>query len=130
MTTQKPDSKGCDSNCILRIGTEARRTTGIPPKSKIDVKHVILVLSGKGGVGKSTVSVNLAYALANHGRKVGLLDLDIHGPSIPKMLGIEDQKPAVLDKTIEPVISPGTLRSCPWRFCFPTQTHRSSGVGR
>ncbi|MCX6689372.1 MAG: P-loop NTPase, partial [Methanoregula sp.] len=82
---------------------------GLPPKSKIDVKHVILVLSGKGGVGKSTVSVNLATALSAHGRMVGLLDLDIHGPNIPKMLGIEDQRPAVLAKTLEPVHVTGTL---------------------
>ena len=54
------------------------------------------MLSGKGGVGKSTVSVNLAFALANHGKNVGLLDLDFHGPNIPKMLGIEKQRPALL----------------------------------
>ena len=73
------------------------------------MKHVILVLSGKGGVGKSTVAVNLAFALSNHGRNTGLLDLDFHGPSIPKMLGIEDQRPAVLDKALEPVHVTGTL---------------------
>ncbi len=82
---------------------------GLPPRSKIDVKHVILVLSGKGGVGKSTVSVNLASALSAHGRTVGLLDLDFHGPNIPKMLGIEGQKPVVLAKHIEPVHVTGTL---------------------
>jgi ATP-binding protein involved in chromosome partitioning len=81
----------------------------LPAKSGIDVKHVILVLSGKGGVGKSTVAVNLAYSLAGHGRKVGLLDLDIHGPSIPKMLGIEEEKPAVIGKLIEPVHVTGNL---------------------
>ena len=52
------------------------------------IKHKICVLSGKGGVGKSTVAVNLATALADAGKKVGLLDVDIHGPSIPTMLGI------------------------------------------
>jgi Mrp family chromosome partitioning ATPase len=52
------------------------------------VKHKICVLSGKGGVGKSTVAVNLAAALADAGNKVGLLDVDIHGPSIPTMLGL------------------------------------------
>ena len=51
------------------------------------VKHKIVVMSGKGGVGKSTVAVNLAVALARRGRKVGLLDADIHGPSVPKLLG-------------------------------------------
>ncbi len=81
----------------------------LPSKSKIDVKHVILVLSGKGGVGKSTVAVNLASSLASHGRKVGLLDLDIHGPSIPKMLGIEEAKPAVIGNRMEPIPVSGNL---------------------
>ena len=53
------------------------------------IKHKIIVISGKGGVGKSTMSVNLAYGLAFSGKKVGILDIDIHGPSIAKMLGIE-----------------------------------------
>lgn len=56
------------------------------------VKHKILIASGKGGVGKSTVSVNLAKALKITGYSVGLLDADITGPNIPKLLGIEDQK--------------------------------------
>jgi Mrp family chromosome partitioning ATPase len=52
------------------------------------IEHKILVLSGKGGVGKSTVAVNLAFSLANAGKRVGLLDIDIHGPSIPRLLGL------------------------------------------
>lgn len=92
---------------------------GLPPKVKIDVKHVIIVLSGKGGVGKSTVSTNLASALAAHGRQVGLLDLDIHGPNIPKMLGIEDQRPAVLEKTMEPVHVSGSLSVMSIAFLLP-----------
>eukprot|EP00891_Asterochloris_glomerata_P007046 jgi/Astpho2/7046/fgenesh1_pm.00107_%23_27_t len=56
------------------------------------IKHKILVLSGKGGVGKSTFSAQLAFALASHGRQVGLLDIDICGPSIPKMLGLEGEE--------------------------------------
>jgi ATP-binding protein involved in chromosome partitioning len=120
MTTKKPDTKECDSNCGSCASAQKHSApAGLPPKSKIDVRHVILVLSGKGGVGKSTVSVNLAYALANHGRKVGLLDLDIHGPSIPKMLGIEDQKPAVLDKSIEPVHVTGNLAVMSMAFLLP-----------
>src|SRR4030042_597447 len=59
-------------------------------KSKLsNIKHRIMVMSGKGGVGKSTVSTNLAVALSLDGFNVGLLDADIHGPNIPKMLGIE-----------------------------------------
>jgi Mrp family chromosome partitioning ATPase len=53
------------------------------------IRRKLVVLSGKGGVGKSTVAANLALALAKHGHKVGLLDVDVHGPSIPKLLGLE-----------------------------------------
>jgi ATP-binding protein involved in chromosome partitioning len=56
------------------------------------IKHKIIVLSGKGGVGKSTVAVNLATALTLSGKRVGLLDVDFHGPSIPTMLGLEREK--------------------------------------
>ncbi len=57
------------------------------------IRHKIVVLSGKGGVGKSTVAVNIATALMMAGKRVGLLDVDIHGPSIPTMLGLEGRKP-------------------------------------
>jgi ATP-binding protein involved in chromosome partitioning len=114
----------CDENYSSCSSGQPQNTPqsapkGLPPKAKIDVKHVILVLSGKGGVGKSTVSVNLAFALANHGKKVGLLDLDFHGPNIPKMLGIEDQRPAVLAHTIEPVHVTGNLAVMSMAFLLP-----------
>jgi ATP-binding protein involved in chromosome partitioning len=60
------------------------------------VKHIIAVASGKGGVGKSTVAANLAVTFARNGYKTALVDADIYGPSIPRMLGIEDAKPEVI----------------------------------
>jgi len=69
-----------------------------------NVKHIIAVGSGKGGVGKSTVAVNLALALKKSGMKVGLLDADIYGPSIPRMMGVPDAKPEIVDgKKIGPI---------------------------
>lgn len=67
------------------------------------IKHKIVVLSGKGGVGKSTVAVNLAMGLHLAGKKVGLLDVDIHGPSIPTMLGLEAGKVLEADGELLPV---------------------------
>ena len=67
------------------------------------IQHKIIILSGKGGVGKTTVSVNLAYKLALDGKKVGILDVDIHGPNIAKMLGLEGQMLQASQEGIEPV---------------------------
>lgn len=69
--------------------------------SKID--QIIIVLSGKGGVGKSTVAVNLALSLALRGHKTGILDVDIHGPSVPKLLHLTDKWPEVKGDEIVPI---------------------------
>jgi ATP-binding protein involved in chromosome partitioning len=121
MTTNPvTNEQSCDDNCSSCTSAQPHSPPkGLPPKAKIDVKHVILVLSGKGGVGKSTVSVNLAFSLASNGKNVGLLDLDFHGPNIPKMLGIEDQRPALLAKSLEPVHVTGNLSVMSMAFLLP-----------
>jgi Mrp family chromosome partitioning ATPase len=85
------------------------------------IKHVIIVMSGKGGVGKSTVSSNLAMALSLKGCQTGLMDIDITGPSIPKMFRIEDEK---LDKITEdnkliPIMVSPTLKIMSMGFLLP-----------
>ena len=70
------------------------------------ISHKILVLSGKGGVGKSTVAVNLALSLMLEGKRVGLLDVDIHGPSVPTHAGLEG----------EPIHTAAATRCCPWSW--------------
>jgi ATP-binding protein involved in chromosome partitioning len=111
------ECEGCPSASTCE--SAGPKATGLPKKADIDVRHVILVLSGKGGVGKSTVSVNLAYALAAHGFKVGLMDLDIHGPNIPKMLGLEGQRLTVLGNMIEPIKVTGNLAVISMAFLLP-----------
>ena len=67
------------------------------------VKNFVMVSSGKGGVGKSTTSVNLAIAMAMQGKKVGLLDADIYGPNVPRMMGLIDQRPDIVGNKVAPL---------------------------
>lgn len=80
------------------------------PEQKIaeklgDVGHKIAVMSGKGGVGKSTVAANVASGLSARGYEVGLLDCDMHGPSIPKIVGVEGEKPTSDGSALNPIIT-------------------------
>src|SRR5690606_10873174 len=99
------------------VALTAERATGAPPRgpgtagagkaaSALQVRHIIAVASGKGGVGKSTTAANIALALAAKGLKVGLLDADVYGPSMPTLFGIR-HKPNSDGKSIDPIQSFG-----------------------
>ncbi len=94
---------GADSVTVEVSTVQAPAASGVPtPKLIPGVKRVIAVGSGKGGVGKSTVAVNLACALHAMGLKVGLLDADIYGPTVPKMLGTVEE-PTITGERINPI---------------------------
>ena len=85
------------------------------------IKHVVIVMSGKGGVGKSTVSSNIAATLSMMGYQTGLMDVDITGPNIPKMFGIEDEKLDVEDEKLIPVLVPPSLKVISMAFLLPSK---------
>ncbi len=99
--------KGTNAQDRMKMLEERRRRLA---ERMSKIKHKFVVLSGKGGVGKSTVAAYLASALARRGLSVGLLDADIHGPSIPKLLGLEGERISIVGDTILPVNVTKNLR--------------------
>jgi len=88
----------------LQLSSQIETHVGKPGMYKLaDMKNIIVVASGKGGVGKSTVAANIALALAKQGAQVGLLDADIYGPSQPTMMGTQGTKPIIQEKKIFPI---------------------------
>ena len=95
----------------IQIHTQIKSAPTLTAK-RPKIKNIIAIASGKGGVGKSTTSINLAFALIAEGAKVGILDADIYGPSIPIMLGNVDAKPTSEDqKQVDPIMAHGLVAS-------------------
>jgi len=85
------------------------------------VKHKVAVMSGKGGVGKSLVTVNLAAALAAEGKRVGVLDADLHGPTVPRMLGLKGARLEAGENGIIAPVSPSGIKVASMDFLLPSQ---------
>jgi ATP-binding protein involved in chromosome partitioning len=85
------------------------------------IKHRIVVMSGKGGVGKTTVAVNLAVALASEGKTVGILDGDVHGPNVPKMLGLNGRNPMMGEGGLIPIESSQNVKVMSLAFMLPDE---------
>lgn len=93
----------------VRINMTSRTTSSTQSPLLPGVKNIIAVASGKGGVGKSSISSLLALSLANSGAKVGLLDGDLYGPSIPTMFGLKDYKPKSIEKQGRTIMEPAVV---------------------
>jgi len=96
---KKSDVQEIEKNPNDQVQTEQEQIN----RNLQGIAHKVLVLSGKGGVGKSTIAANLAVSLSRSNKRIGLLDIDIHGPSIPKILNLEGRLIQVLEQTILPV---------------------------
>ncbi|WP_208441127.1 Mrp/NBP35 family ATP-binding protein [Bartonella raoultii] len=105
LTAEKPPKISSQIQKATVFSASKRRASGLPIKMPIEgVRHVIAVASGKGGVGKSTMAINIASALQDSGFKTGLMDADIYGPSLPRLTGLVNQKPQLIDgKKLQPL---------------------------
>jgi ATP-binding protein involved in chromosome partitioning len=113
--TGKGAAKGLNREAMQVLEQEALN------KRLGEIQHKIMILSGKGGVGKSTIAANLAITLALDGYHVGLLDIDFHGPSIPKLLGIENRVPRMGQGTIQPIEMSANLKVMSMGFLLSAQ---------
>ena len=100
---EKKICSSCDKASSCNTQEQMRHQEELLRERLSRIRHRIMVMSGKGGVGKSTVAANLAWALALRGYRVGLLDADLHGPNIPLMLGVEGRRLAMSPEGIEPL---------------------------
>ena len=103
--TKRLSSLGLETIVDITQPKMPRETSSNGKNVLPNIQNFVMVSSGKGGVGKSTTTVNLAIALAQQGKRVGLLDVDVYGPNIPRMMGIEGEQPVFLGQNIKPIIA-------------------------
>jgi Mrp family chromosome partitioning ATPase len=107
---EKKSCRECDKSGVCGNEKKDEHDQRLLQQRMASIKHKCMVMSGKGGVGKSTVATNLAVTLAMEGYHVGLMDADIHGPNIPKMMGIEDERPMPAGEGLSPISTPYGLK--------------------
>jgi ATP-binding protein involved in chromosome partitioning len=122
------DNKKCDPTSDCQSCSQSNRCSEEEKKAHEEemlreklfhIDHRIMVMSGKGGVGKSTVATNLAVSLARRGYQVGILDADVHGPNIPKMLGVDHERPQGTTKGMLPIQAFPNLKAFSIGFLLP-----------
>ena len=124
MTEDRETCEQCGASCSAKAKRDGESEQAFRERQELArrlcrVKHKILVLSGKGGVGKSSVAAGLALALNARGKRVGLLDIDLHGPSIPVLLGIEGARVTGTKGSIDPVTTRSGLKVMSMGFLLP-----------
>ncbi|MGB6068226.1 MAG: Mrp/NBP35 family ATP-binding protein [Desulfomonilaceae bacterium] len=111
----------CSSAGTCDSQTQEQHTEELLKARLAEIKNRIAVMSGKGGVGKSTVAVNLAMALAAEGKSVGILDADVHGPNVPKMLGLNGRQPMMGESGLIPIVAANNVRVMSMAFMLPDE---------
>jgi ATP-binding protein involved in chromosome partitioning len=127
MPDERTSCDGCAiESCSAKTKREAESDKDFEERQALArrlcrIRHKILVLSGKGGVGKSTIAASLAVAFAAEGNRVGVLDIDLHGPSVPRLLGVEDAHATGTAEAIEPIETPRGIRVMSMGFLLPNR---------
>jgi len=116
------ESHACGEGCQSQCSGQEQDQDAKLRRSLQRIRNKLVVLSGKGGVGKSSVATNLAVGLARQGQKVGLMDVDVHGPSIPRLLHLEGNKPSAVEEGLIPIKWEDNLSVISLGFFLPAKS--------
>ena len=119
--SEETSCKTCGDAAACDAQTQQQHMETRLASSLAGIAHRVAVMSGKGGVGKSTVAVNLAVSLALEGRRVGILDADVHGPNVPKMFGLEGQRPEAGPEGLKPLTGTANVKLMSMAFLIPSE---------